>query len=432
MMGRINAEWSRLKKVVVHKPGIEAFFGLLNPSASLYERPFNRYKARAEHDTMAEALKDDFGVNVKYLDIEILNAADRHKKIKEELERSASKSLKFEGNRENVALGKSTFKSWMEYYDSNQFFDILLLRPTIAAVGHKPKGTKPAYAKVAPLSNMYFMRDQQIVSDKGVFMSNMLMPQRKPETEITELLWKAMGLPISGKAHSPATIEGGDFIPMGNFALIGIGSRTNKLGVKQFLSKGCRYDEIAVVHRPKHPLIRPGSADMMIDMHLDTYFNAAGSSIVVGSAELMKQAQVDIYSRISKGGYSMERQKQNLYEYISSKGFNIIGISLIEQLSYASNFLCIKDGTILAADSKKNMPLVLMDLGNKAEMHRSTYGTLFKEARKEYQKLKAGNSVFPNGKAAREFGIDFKSIDIENLTGGYGGIHCMTAAIERS
>ena len=432
MIGRIKAEWDHLRKAVVHKPGTEAFFGLLNPGASLYERPFNLCKARAEHDTMARVLKEDFGVNVKYLDEEIINAANKHKEIKEELQRLASKSLKFEGSKDNAALEKSNYKSWMRYYGSTHFFDILLLQPTVNAFGHMAKNANLAYAKVAPLSNLYFMRDQQIVSDKGVFMGNMSMPQRKLETEITKLLWKAMNIPTIGSAHSPATIEGGDFIPMGDFALVGMGSRTNKFGIKQFLSKGCQYDEVAVVHRPKHPLIQPGSADPMIDMHLDTYFNVAGSSVVVGSTELMKQAHVDIYSRISEGKYLMDKQRQDLYEYTCSKGFNIIDISLIEQLSYTSNFLCIKDSTILAADSKKNMPLVLMDLNNKAKAHPGTYSMLFNEARREYQKLKANNSVFPSGKAVREFGIDSKSIDIENLTGGYGGVHCMTAAIERS
>ena len=55
MEGRIRAEWDRLRKVIVHKPDIEMFFGLLDPSASLYERAFNQTAALKEHDRFVAA-----------------------------------------------------------------------------------------------------------------------------------------------------------------------------------------------------------------------------------------------------------------------------------------------------------------------------------------------------------------------------------------
>ena len=40
-----------------------------------------------------------------------------------------------------------------------------------------------------PLSNLYFMRDQQAVTDRGIVMSRMSKPQRMREPEITKFLW---------------------------------------------------------------------------------------------------------------------------------------------------------------------------------------------------------------------------------------------------
>jgi arginine deiminase len=41
MKAKINAEWDHLSKIVLHSQGIEMYFGLLDPFASLYERSFS-------------------------------------------------------------------------------------------------------------------------------------------------------------------------------------------------------------------------------------------------------------------------------------------------------------------------------------------------------------------------------------------------------
>ena len=431
VIGKIRAEWDHLKEVAVHKPGMEMFFGLLNPKASLYERPFNRYKARNEHDLLVETLKEKFKVKVIRLDNEILGAADAHAEIRAELQRMALNSIGYVGSSKQVEAAKSALASQVQYYDSNHFLDMLIMRPIIDTRLGAARSARSSHIGVAPLSNLYFMRDQQMVSDAGIFIGSMSAQQRAHETELTSLLWKAIRAPIAGAAKRPATIEGGDFMPMGDFALIGRGSRTNALGIEQFLSSGSGYSEIAVVHRPRHPLIPSASIEPMIDMHLDTYLNIAGSSIAVGPSTLLKSASVDVYFRSSKGIYSKERTRQNLYNYLKGKGFNIIDISLAEQMSYATNFLCINDNMILAADASRNMPLVLKDLKGKADADPSTYGSLFNEMKREYSKM-SPRDIFPNRAIGRDFGIDFEVIDVENLTGGYGGVHCMTAAISRS
>jgi hypothetical protein len=57
-------------------------------------------------------------------------------------------------------------------------------------------------------------------------------------------------------------------------------------GVGQKLQSGLGFDEVEAVHQPHHPLIPGEKRDPMINMHLDTFFNVASSSVVVGSDEL--------------------------------------------------------------------------------------------------------------------------------------------------
>ena len=44
---------------------------------------------------------------------------------------------------------------------------------------------------------------------------------------------------------------------------------------------------------------------------------------------------------------------------MKKKGFDIINLTTLEQLCYASNFLCIKDGQILAIEVEREIKSVL-------------------------------------------------------------------------
>jgi len=52
---RVRAEWDALQDVVIHRPGTEMFFGLIEPFAFLYERAFNMDEAIHEHRELEHA-----------------------------------------------------------------------------------------------------------------------------------------------------------------------------------------------------------------------------------------------------------------------------------------------------------------------------------------------------------------------------------------
>jgi len=432
MVAGVRAEWERLRSVVIHRPGIEMFFGLLDPYAALYERAFSRYEARREHEHLEYTLRDEFGVRVLRLKETILDAADRDPAVRRRLVDWAHKTVTIRGGRNEVAAARRNMEQNADALDSQHFFTLLLLDPVIE-VDRERVGAGVDVRIImgqGPLANLYFMRDQQAVAGSGLVVGRLAKPQRSREAEITRFLWEILGIPIAGAVREPGTFEGGDFMPMGDFALVGTGDRTNLVGIRQFLDCVTGFDEIGVVQQPGHPLIPSRRPDPMVDMHLDTYFNVVGSGVVIGSEVLLRRARVEIYYRTS-GGYAPSGEITNLYDYIRSKGFVVIDLSVLEQLSYAANILCVRDGTILAVEGEGVMRTVLANLERKAAVDMARYGQLLQHAQQDYHRIRGARQFFPHKTEFHQHDIEVCPLHLENLTGGYGGPHCMTCTLER-
>jgi len=122
----------------------------------------------------------------------------------------------------------------------------------------------------------------------------------------------------------------------------------------------------------------------------------------------------------------------NLHDYITTKGFDIINITTLEQIAYASNFLCIKNGTVLAVEVERVAGAVLDKLESKAKTEPERYGKLLIQARKYYRELRDMGQFFPHKKEIYQHNIDAYPLNLMNLTGGYGGAHCMTCPLKRT
>ncbi len=151
---------------------------------------------------------------------------------------------------------------------------------------------------INPLHNLYFMRDQQATTDRGVCMGRMATHERAEEVEVSALGLQALGVEPVHRV-SRGRFEGGDFIPAGEFAMVGCGSRTNPEGVRDLLARGMGFDEVAIVSEPRHPLIN--GRDHMVNMHLDTYLNFPKEGVAVGSPALLQEAKVTVFNRSGEG-----------------------------------------------------------------------------------------------------------------------------------
>jgi arginine deiminase len=427
LAARARAEWHPLRRVVMRPPKIEAFFGLLEPYASLYERVFSLSRARREHEELAETLRTGFGVQVQYLDRLLLEAAGRKKEVAEELVARVLRTVQFHGP--GSGRSRREFEESIRLLDREQLFETLVLSPEFRFEQRRgARSIETLTTLRQPLSNLFFLRDQQAVTDRGIVVGRLAKPQRRGETELTSFVWRAAGeRPIA--RIEKGTFEGGDFLPAGDFALVGTGDRTNAQGVQEFLAAGVGFDQVGVVHQPHHPLLQ--RADAMVNMHLDTYLNFPAAGVAVGYREMLEIARVDVYAR--EGGLYHRMHTTRLLPFLEKEhGFRVIGISTLEQLCYASNFLTMRDRSIVVPNVHRNAEKVLANLGRVAARNPGRYGRLFLRAAKEFAELRSDGQFFPNKPEAREIGLDSVPVDLENLTGAYGGAHCLTAALERA
>ena len=407
-----RAEWDQLRHVLVHEPGIEVFFALLDPGAHLYERFFNHHEARWEHRQLCDLLHNSFGVRVHHLKTTLMEEAAGPGPVRDRLVSLAERRLGEGGAGLSVPLLER---------DPEHLFRIAVLNP---AIGH---GRGSHLRLGNPLHNLYFMRDQQAATDRGMCMARMATPERSEEVGVTSLGLAALGVePVHqvGKGR----FEGGDFMPAGEFALIGCGSRTNPEGVRDLLSGGAGFDEVAVVREPRHPLV--DGRDPMVNMHLDTYLNFPKEGVAVGSPDLLRASKVTVFGR-SGDNYERTGDGGTLPEYLRGKGFDLIGISTLEQLCYSTNFLCVRDGTCITPDASVLAPIVLRRLQEKSGANPAKYGRLLAQAEHDYGVLKTESEFFPHRREVYAHGLEMTTAILTNATGGYGGAHCMTCVISR-
>lgn len=419
-----RAEWDPLRKVLVHEPGIEVFFALLNPGAHLYERFFNHHEARWEHRQLCDILHNSFGVRIHHLKTTLMEEGAGPGPVKDLLVAMAGRRLGEDRTRTEHATGGEGGAGLpvpLAERDPEHLFRIIVLNP---AVGH---GRGAHVRLLTPLHNLYFMRDQQAATDRGICMGRMATPERSEEVGLTSLGLAALGVePVHRIGRG--RFEGGDFLPAGEFALVGCGSRTNPEGVQDLLAGGLGFDEVAVVREPRHPLIN--GRDHMVNMHLDTYLNFPKEGVAVGNPALLDSAKVTVYHR-SGEGYERAGQGGNVMEYLGAKGFEIIGITTLEQLCYSTNFLTVRNGACITPDASALAPLVLRRLGEKAGTHPAKYGRLLSQAEHDYQALRTESEFFPHKREVYSHGLEMTPLLLTNATGGYGGAHCMTCVVAR-
>ena len=425
-----DAEWSPLREVMIHRPGIEMVFGLLQPYAFLYERAFSFTEAVREHRQLQSALEEE-GVKVRTLQQLALEVAERDPKFARKVRAQIPRIVRYTGPAEMVRRSRETLRQNLREFDAETLFQILLLQPSIRLDRRAGfRGIAPQVALHTPLANLCYMRDQQALTRQGFILGRMAKPQRRLESWITGAVLRGARAPVVGEVKPPGTFEGGDFIPGGQWALLGVGDRTNWSAVRQILRMPLGYVEIAVVEQPSHPLLPPGDRDPMINMHLDTYVNLAGHDVAVGSELLLKVARTQVYRRQGSRMLRVERPT-TLFRYLQRQGIGVVPISTIEQMSYASNFLTTREHHIVAVDVGRTADRVLTHIAQGARRRPGRYGRLYRTAKRELDELRSSGALFPRHPALRTAGVTVRSLPLEEITGGYGGAHCLTCVQRR-
>lgn len=389
---KVNEETSKLKKVLMWgAPGSETVLGQLLPSTiSCFETQFDVLGARSEFET-AKSILTSQGVEViqvkdlmaKMIDEQSLKPEENFENLRKNIEaRALVYSEKYKGQ------GISDVEEVLGWLDEVLEADVEKYGPETAILMNEVLSLKSEL----PLSNVLYARDQSNLLGKTFIWSSMLHEIRQPEVHLFKTVLNHSGI-LDSKGLEQVQItgngrfEGGDGIANAGIFYIGAGGRSNKNGILQasesIISKGGR---VMVVFDEK----RDGGANEMDAMHLDTFWMPVGINQVVACKDEINRRKVFEIAGNPLTGLRLE-DRGSFADHLNERNVELIPLTKEEQLAYAPNFL---------------------NLGNKIIV----------------LSLADGNNL--TGELEKR-GFTVFNANLKNITKGYGGLHCMTAAIKR-
>src|SRR6478752_2948231 len=252
----VQSEVGRLRKVMVHRPGLEhSRLTPANAEELLFDDVLWVSRAKAEHDMFCNAMRER---GVEVFEAEQLLAE---------------------------ALAKPEAKSWVsEHILSDVLIGGVTKNDVERDVGLAWESADPTGMLLPPLPNFLFQRDPSCWIFDGVTLNPMTKPAQKPATVLMEAVYRfhpiftAEKFPVWlggadedwGRCH----VEGGDVQPIGNGAvMIGMGERTTPqavLWIARSLFRAGSASLVLAVHLPKSRSY----------MHLDTVITMCDRDLV--------------------------------------------------------------------------------------------------------------------------------------------------------
>lgn len=409
--------------IVCGPSALSKMMGSLHPAGALYEKPVHIQRAREAHGKFVEILKRH-GIKVRDVREILTDGVDWSVGDRIALEELAFKCLQYVFKAENDeecvncvgnGNGKKVLTEAEKYYVSDlykssvieemgeqQLVDIIFTNPTVTvSPSQRDTGFTASY-NFDPLSNIMFVRDQQITTRKGIVMARLRSTQRRKEVEIMEFCFRKVGLNVIGKVPEPGHLEGGDFFPVGkDLSLLGVGPRSDWVAAKYLLENDLFGTQVVGI-------VRDELEKRQERMHLDTVFNILSEDCCLMLDEMIgensatrrvvdeyviddSQLGLDNENCERVGKYVVKAKGIEFSEYLRNKGFRIIRVPGDEQLKYGCNILNLGNGDIVSIE--------------KNTARRIT--------------------------CSKEFDGTVEYLDFGAVTCMYGGVHCASQVVRR-
>ena len=359
MTFHVDSEVGQLKRVILHRPGLElARLTPQNVDDLLFDDVMWSQRAREEHDAFAQKLRDK-GVIV-HLFQDLLSEAIDQPGAREFLQQELTTANRFGPMLEkrldelvgtaqasvlSDALIGGVLRSDLELDE-----EASLLLAYLA----------PSDFLLAPLPNHLFQRDNSAWVYDGLSVNPMSKPARKRETINSRTVWnfhpmfRDAGLHFyygnDSEVHDPANVEGGDILVIGNGAvMIGMGERTTPQGIeflaRQYFQHGS-VTQVIVVELPKSRAF----------MHLDTAMTMIDRDAFSIYPYLSSELRSFELTPKGSGGDYIVREHDELFPLVAEA----IGVDKIrvlrtpidemgaarEQWDDGNNFLAVAPGVI--------------------------------------------------------------------------------------